>query len=177
MTRTELLGTLAMAPGGRGAHLDDAAGAVWPGKRGRRGQGDGSFVPTGCDLGFIGRGTRAAHLVCHAGNGGVKAVLLEAALPNGDDLPAVAGKLLAVALVSSAVTGKLGGPELDVRLWCGEGAVGAAVPEAAVDKDGDLAAGIANVWLAGSGPPVQAIPGQARGAQGRTHPELGLGVL
>lgn len=51
------------------------------------------------------------------------------------------------------------------------------MPEAAVDEDRHLAAGIADVGLAGRGLPVEAIPGKAGSAQGGAHLELGLCVL
>ena len=107
----------------------------------------------------------------------VKVALLEATLPDDDDRPAVLREKLAVPLVAGAVALELSGPEVRVGLGRGEGAVRAAVPEAPVDEDGHLAAGVADVRLAGGGLPVEAIAGKPSRAEGRAHLELGLCVL
>ena len=66
-------------------------------------------------------------------------------------------------------------PKLNVTLGLARIALGAAVPKAAVDEDGDLAAGEGDVGLAGS-LPFQAITRKARCAQALSYEQLGLGV-
>ena len=142
----------AATPGGHGAHLEHA-----PHGRAR----------------LAGK-PHLAHDLAHRGR---EAALLEPALPHHQHRPARCRQLGAVARVAGAVARELGLPELDVALGLGKGAVRASMPEAPVHKHRDLAAGIGYVGLSGRRLPVQPIAWHARLAQGRTHPELRLGVL
>ena len=66
-------------------------------------------------------------------------------------------------------------PKLNIALGLARIALGAAVPKAAVDEDGDLAPGKGDVGFSGH-LPFQAITRKARCAQALSYEQLGLGV-
>ena len=176
MTHAEPLRELSTPPDGHGTNFHDTPlerpGKIRPGQRGgclgrSPTQGPGMVANLLC----------ATHLVHDGLHGMCEAPLLEPTLPHHDDGPARSHEQLAVLAIARTIAGKLGLPEGGVALGVWQGAVGTAMPEAAIDEDGHLATRIADVWLAGSLLPVEAVAGEARLAQSGTNLELGLGVL
>ena len=68
-------------------------------------------------------------------------------------------------------------PESSVSFWERKLAVGASVPEAAMYKDGEASAGVANVRPSGRFRPVHAVAAQATTPQCFAQHKLRLGVL
>jgi len=73
-------------------------------------------------------------------------------LPNDDDFPPVFFELLFFTGIPGDILGEFIHPILGVMLGDGQIATRTTMPEAPVDKDGDLAARIADVWTAGDLP-------------------------
>ena len=105
-----------------------------------------------------------AHLLDDLFHGGIDAVFLELTFPDGDGRPAHLGKRVDGSAVALDVATELCLPKLNVALGLARVALGAAVPKATVDEDGDLAAGEGDVGFAGN-LPFQAIARKARCAQ------------
>jgi hypothetical protein len=76
--------------------------------------------------------------------------------PCPDDEPSGLTEAFLRPAVPRDVGVELGPPPVGVRLR-GDGVIGAAVPEAAVDEDGDPGTGESNVGPAGKGPEVDAV--------------------
>lgn len=106
----------------------------------------------------------------------VEVLLFQLALPNGDGCPAKFRELINSGLVALDVSLELCDPKIRIALGYRWIAVGTAVPKAAVNKNGDLAAGESDVGPAGRFFPLQAIAGEAGFAQALTNQQLGLGV-
>lgn len=85
------------------------------------------------------------------------------------------GKCVDGSAVALDVATELCLPKLNVALGLARVALGAAMPKAAVDEDGDLAPGKGDIGFAGN-LPFQAIARKARGAQALAYEQLGLGV-
>lgn len=118
---------------------------------------------------------RGANLLDDLFHRGVDAVIFELAFPDGYGRPAHFGKRCHGGAVALDVAAELRLPKLNVALGLAGLAFGATVPKAAVDEDGDLAAGEGDVGLAGDFP-FQAITRESRGAQALANEQLGLGV-
>lgn len=73
---------------------------------------------------------------------------MEGVLPDADDFPALAAEFAGDAEIASHVVSALFVPELPVGFRAGV-ALGAAVPEATVDEDGDFVTGKGKVGLSG----------------------------
>ena len=116
-----------------------------------------------------------AHLLDDLFHRGVDAVFFEFAFPDGYGCPAHLSECRHGGSVALDVATELCLPKLNVALGLARIALRAAVPKAAVDKDGDLAAGEGDVGLAGN-LPFQAITRKARCAQALSYEQLGLGV-
>ena len=106
---------------------------------------------------------RGANLLDDLFHRGVDAVLFEFAFPDGYGRPAHFGECCHGSSVALDVAPELCFPKLNVALGLARIALGAAVPKAAVDEDGDLASGEGDVGLAGNFP-FQAITRESRGA-------------
>ena len=116
-----------------------------------------------------------AHLLDDLFHRGVDAVLFEFAFPDGYGRPAHLSECCHGSVVALDVATELCLPKLNVALGLARVALGAAVPKAAVDEDGDLAPGEGDVGLAGN-LPFQTIARKARGPQALSYEQLGLGV-
>ena len=103
-------------------------------------------------------------------------IMLQLALPHHDDSPAHLAKLLQVALVSRHIGGELVLPVLAVVLGHGEVAMGAAVPEAAVDENRDSAPRVADVRPSRN-LPLKPVSGITCIPEGSAEDEFGLGVF
>lgn len=103
-------------------------------------------------------------------------ILPDLAFPHDDHMPTVGLEQSDVASVPLHVTGELPLPELTVVLRHREVAHGTAVPEAAVDEDGDPPARIADV-----GPPrdlpLETVSGIPRLTEHPAQLQLRFGVL
>ena len=109
-----------------------------------------------------------AHLLDDLFHGGVDAVLFELTFPDGDARPAHLGKCVDGSAVALDVATELCLPKLNDALGLARVALGAAVPKAAVDEDGDLAPGKGDIGLAGN-LPFQAIARKACCAQALSY--------
>ena len=127
---------------------------------------DGSFLALRCG---------GAYLFDDMLHRGVDAVFFELAFPDGYGCPAHLSECCHGSTVALDVATELCLPKLNIALGPAGIALGAAMPKATVDKDGDLAAGEGDVGLAGN-LPFQAITRKARGAQALSYEQLGLGV-
>ena len=117
------------------------------------GRVDGSFLA----LRFCG-----PHLLDDLFHRGVDAVFFELAFPDGYGRPAHLSECCHGSAVALDVATELCLPKLNIALGLARIALRAAMPKAAVDKDGDLAAGEGDVGLAGN-LPFQTIARKARG--------------
>ncbi len=122
-------------------------------------------------------GAAHAQFLDEGREGGRSAPVLETAFPHHHDVPSGAAQELLVALVTGLVARELVLPERHVGLGGRARAVRAAVPVAAVHEDGQLAPRKADVGMARSLLPVQAVAWIARRAQGGAHQKLRTGVL
>ena len=127
------------------------------------------------DDGFLALRFCGAHLLDDLFHGGVDAVLFELAFPDGYGRPAHFGERRDGGAVALDIAAELCLPKLNVTFGPTRIALGAAMPKAAVDKDGDLAPGEGDIGLAGH-LPFQAIAREASGSQALTNEQLGLGV-
>ena len=82
-----------------------------------------------------------------------------------------------VSLIAGTVTLELRRPELDVRLGQGQRTVGAAMPVAPIDKDRNLATGVAHIRAPGSLLPMQPISGETCLPELSAYKQLGAGVF
>lgn len=100
------------------------------------------------------------------------------ALPNGEDSPTVRLQRLAVAIIAGAIGGDFGDPVRGVGLDLSPAvnAVGAAVPETAVNKDAGPAGGENEVGPPRQSARVEAVT-QASGMKIPADGELGRGIL
>lgn len=98
------------------------------------------------------------------------------AFPDDGRVPACLAEGDRVAFVAGGIGGEFGLPEVVVSGGGGsEGAVAVAVPEAAVDEDGEAAWSEADVGLSGEVAAVQAVA-EAHGCEGAAHGEFRGGV-
>lgn len=103
-------------------------------------------------------------------------IALQLALPDHYDCPAHLAELSLVALVSRHIGGELVLPVLAVVLGYGEVAMGAAVPEAAVDEYRDFAPRIADVRPSRD-LPLESVPGIPCIPEGSAEGEFGPSVF
>ena len=130
------------------------------------GRVDGSFLA----LRFCG-----AHLLDDLFHRGVDAVLFELAFPDGYGCPAHLSECCHGSAVALDVATELCLPKLNIALGLARIALRAAMPKAAVDEDGDLAAGEGDVGFSGH-LPFQTVSRKACGAQALANEQLGFGV-
>ena len=114
-------------------------------------------------LGLALRG-RGANLLYDLFHRGVDAVLFEFAFPDSYGCPAHFGECCHSSAVALDVAAELCFPKLNIALGLAGIALGATMPKAAVDEDGDLAPGEGDVGLAGDFP-FLAITRESGGSQ------------
>ena len=115
-----------------------------------------------CECSLLALRLCGAHLLDDLFHRGVDAVFFEFAFPDGYGRPAHLSERCHSSTVALDVATELCLPKLNVALGLAWVALGAAVPKATVDEDGDLAAGEGDVGLAGY-LPFQTIARKARG--------------
>ncbi len=121
--------------------------------RGRAGRVDGSFLALRLC---------SAHLLDDLFHRGVDAVFFEFAFPDGYGCPAHLSERCHRGAIALDVATEFCFPKLNIAFGLTGIALGAAVPKATVDEDGDLAAGEGDVGLAGN-LPFQTIARKACG--------------
>ena len=115
-----------------------------------------------CECSLLALRLCGPHLLDDLFHRGVDAVFFELAFPAGYGCPAHLSECCHGSAVALDVATELCLPKLNVALGLARVALGAAVPKATVDEDGDLAAGEGDVGLAGY-LPFQTIARKARG--------------
>lgn len=124
-------------------------------------------------------------------------ILTQLTFPNDDNGPALRLKRLSFVLVAGDISGEFGLPKFTVGLWQVRRAFGAAVPEAAMDEDGEFFADESDVRADGwrttpsawqrhpslvrrgvkNDPAVETVAAKAGVPEGFAERELRSGVL